>query len=73
MKLAAALAIAALLAGCGGTATHLSQASPTTGKRLMQARLAAKHDCSFINFTPNDCDESDQIPYCGRDGKTARL
>lgn len=36
------------------------------------ARLAARHDCPFINFTPNDCAEADTIPYCGRDGKTGQ-
>ena len=38
------------------------------------ARLAAKHGCPFINFTPNDCGESRLagIPFCGRDGKTGQ-
>lgn len=36
------------------------------------AKLAARHDCPFINFTPNDCAVSDSIPYCGRDGKTGQ-
>jgi len=36
------------------------------------AQLAARHDCPFINFTPNDCAESDTIPFCGRDGKTGQ-
>ena len=38
------------------------------------ARLAAKHGCPFINFTPNDCDEAKLagIPFCGRDGKTGQ-
>jgi hypothetical protein len=43
VKVAAALAAAALLAGCGGSSAHLTQASPAVGKRLMQERLAAKH------------------------------
>jgi myo-inositol-1-phosphate synthase len=38
------------------------------------ARLAARHDCPFINFTPNDCGERALagIPYAGRDGKTGQ-
>jgi myo-inositol-1-phosphate synthase len=36
------------------------------------AKLAARHDCPFINFTPNECGEPDTIPYCGRDGKTGQ-
>ena len=36
------------------------------------ARLAAKHGCPFINFTPNDCAEPATIPFCGRDGKTGQ-
>ena len=36
------------------------------------AKFAARHECPFINFTPNDCGESDTIPYCGRDGKTGQ-
>ena len=38
------------------------------------ARLAARHGCPFINFTPNHCRESQLrgIPYCGRDGKTGQ-
>ena len=36
------------------------------------ARLAAKHGCPFINFTPNDCAESSTSPFCGRDGKTGQ-
>ena len=36
------------------------------------ARLAARHGCPFINFTPNDCAESATIPFCGRDGKTGQ-
>ena len=38
------------------------------------ARLAARHGCPFINFTPNDCGEAQltAIPYCGRDGKTGQ-
>ena len=38
------------------------------------ARLAAKHGCPFINFTPNDCGESQLagVPFCGRDGKTGQ-
>ena len=38
------------------------------------ARLAARHGCPFINFTPNDCGEAQLrgIPFCGRDGKTGQ-
>jgi myo-inositol-1-phosphate synthase len=38
------------------------------------AQLAARHDCPFINFTPNNCAETRLagIPYCGRDGKTGQ-
>ncbi len=38
------------------------------------ARLAVKHGGSFVNFTPNDCEEAKLggIPYCGRDGKTGQ-
>ena len=38
------------------------------------ARLAARHSCPFINFTPNNCNETQLcgIPYCGRDGKTGQ-
>ena len=38
------------------------------------ARLAARHGCPFINFTPNNCGETQltKIPYCGRDGKTGQ-
>ena len=38
------------------------------------ARLAARHGCPFINFTPNNCNEKQLrgIPYCGRDGKTGQ-
>jgi myo-inositol-1-phosphate synthase len=38
------------------------------------ARLAARQDCPFVNFTPNDCGERALagIPYCGRDGKTGQ-
>jgi myo-inositol-1-phosphate synthase len=38
------------------------------------ARLAAKHGCPFVNFTPNDCGEAklDAIPVAGRDGKTGQ-
>ena len=42
MKRVALFATTALLTACGGTASHLSAASPSTGKRLMQARLASK-------------------------------
>jgi hypothetical protein len=37
-----ALTAAALLAGCGGSSIHLSEASPSAGKRLLQQRLDAK-------------------------------
>jgi myo-inositol-1-phosphate synthase len=46
-----------------------------TGKNAASkayAKLAARHDCPFINFTPNDCAEPKTIPYCGRDGKTGQ-
>ena len=38
------------------------------------ARLAARHGCPFINFTPNNCNETQLrgIPFCGRDGKTGQ-
>lgn len=38
------------------------------------ARLAAKHGCGFVNFTPNDCGESAlrDVPVAGRDGKTGQ-
>jgi myo-inositol-1-phosphate synthase len=38
------------------------------------ARLAAKHDCPFVNFTPNDCGEKNlrHVPFAGRDGKTGQ-
>jgi myo-inositol-1-phosphate synthase len=36
------------------------------------AKLAARHGCPFINFTPNECGESEATPYCGRDGKTGQ-
>jgi myo-inositol-1-phosphate synthase len=36
------------------------------------ARLAARHGCPFINFTPNDCAEPGTIAFCGRDGKTGQ-
>ena len=38
------------------------------------ARLAARHGCPFINFTPNNCGEAQLagIPFCGRDGKTGQ-
>jgi myo-inositol-1-phosphate synthase len=38
------------------------------------ARAAAQTGSPFINFTPNDCGESrlDDIPFCGRDGKTGQ-
>lgn len=38
------------------------------------ARLAAKHDCPFVNFTPNDCGERALrgVPFAGRDGKTGQ-
>jgi len=38
------------------------------------ARLAAKHGCPFVNFTPNDCDEQQlrDVPFAGRDGKTGQ-
>ena len=36
------------------------------------AKLAARHGCPFINFTPNDCAESNSIPSAGRDGKTGQ-
>jgi len=40
----------------------------------LYARAAAEAECPFINFTPNDCGEEalDDIPYCGRDGKTGQ-
>ena len=49
---------------------------PTGANKESQhyARLAARHSCPFINFTPNDCGEKSlaNIPYCGRDGKTGQ-
>jgi len=38
------------------------------------ARLAAKHGCPFVNFTPNDCGERAlrDVPFAGRDGKTGQ-
>jgi myo-inositol-1-phosphate synthase len=38
------------------------------------ARLAAKHGCPFVNFTPNDCGERRLrgVPFAGRDGKTGQ-
>ena len=43
MRRAALLASAGLvLAGCAGSSTHLSEASPSVGKRLMTERLRAK-------------------------------
>ena len=38
------------------------------------ARLAAKHACPFVNFTPNDCGDSvlRAVPFAGRDGKTGQ-
>jgi len=38
------------------------------------ARLAARHGCPFVNFTPNDCGETQlrDVPYAGRDGKTGQ-
>jgi len=38
------------------------------------ARLAAKHGCPFVNFTPNDCGEGvlREVPFAGRDGKTGQ-
>ncbi len=38
------------------------------------ARLAAKHGCPFVNFTPNDCGEAvlRDVPFAGRDGKTGQ-
>ncbi|MCX7886839.1 MAG: inositol-3-phosphate synthase [Verrucomicrobiae bacterium] len=40
----------------------------------LYARLAAKHGCPFVNFTPNDCGEGIlcDVPYAGRDGKTGQ-
>lgn len=40
----------------------------------LYARLAAKHGCPFVNFTPNDCDEQclRDVPFAGRDGKTGQ-
>jgi len=49
---------------------------PTGRHRESQlyARAAAEARCPFINFTPNDCGEAvlQQVPYCGRDGKTGQ-
>jgi myo-inositol-1-phosphate synthase len=38
------------------------------------AKLAAKHGCPFVNFTPNACGEDQlrDVPYAGRDGKTGQ-
>jgi myo-inositol-1-phosphate synthase len=36
------------------------------------AQLAARHDCPFINFTPNDCGDLSGVLHCGRDGKTGQ-
>jgi myo-inositol-1-phosphate synthase len=38
------------------------------------ARLAARHGCPFVNFTPNDCGEAvlRDVPFAGRDGKTGQ-
>ena len=43
MRIALAVAAAALLAGCGGGSATLAEASPAVAKPLMKQRLDTKH------------------------------